>query len=265
MAGRNITVKLMGIAFEANYEKATITKPSNSNVCVGQPGHEAHEPLAVTAPTTCAACGPIVDRTVLMKGIKEGNELRIISQEDLAATKAEFTGEYKDTIDLIVLEASEFFTRTAPAAMVNHLKPRTEAGADHFAMLVRLIEDHPELAFVGLYTPSSVASLFALRVQNGALVMEQRARGQELKPMPTYSGEVANEAVFAAISSTLPTQVSAYDADAFEDRYAAALHDLAVASDLAVSLKAEAAGTPVQPIEASDDIIARMALLRAAS
>jgi non-homologous end joining protein Ku len=245
-------------------QKATEAKTSNVNMCPGLPGHDPHDPIPVTAPKTCQHCGPVgyEDYASLVKGVKNGNSYDVVTQEDVAEVKDKFTKDYKGVINLIPHPAHEFLEQTGQGEQINYLTP-DKGGEAHYALMAKLIESHPELAFVALHTPTSATSLFVVRAHNGVLVMEQRTRTQDLKPAPVVAGEV-NEQLYAMLESFLPTQVTAYDPSAYEDKYATALKALAAASSVAVSVRGEAA-TPATPIQSDDDLMAKFAALKAAS
>lgn len=263
MASRNITVTFGLLSIPAKLEKATEAKVSNTNMCVGQPGHASHEATPVRMPKSCELCGEITDHQVLVKGVKEGSAYKIVTQEEVAQKKAEYAGAYKGAVNLVPHPATDFYESTGQGASINYLTPATDAAAQHYMLLVKLVEAHPELAFASLYTPVSATGLYVLRVHNGVLVLEERTRTQELKAAPVVTGEV-NEALYTMLDAVLDGFVTPYDPDAYEDKYATALRKLAEESDQAVSVrsgeKAEATG-----VQADDDLMEKLRQLKEAS
>lgn len=263
MASRNITVTFGLLSIPAKLEKATEAKVSNTNMCVGQPGHASHEAMPVRMPKSCELCGTITDHHALVKGIKEGSTYKIVTQEEVAEKKAEFAGAYKGAVNLVPHPAEEFFGATGQGASISYVTPATDAAAQHYMLLVKLVEAHPELAFASLYTPVSATGLYVVRAHDGVLVLEERTRTQELKAAPVVTGDV-NDALYTMLEAVLDGFITPYDPEAYEDKYATALRKLAEESDVAVSLRSgeEPAATGVH---ADDDLMEKLRQLKEAS
>lgn len=250
MAARNITLQFGLVTIPAKSEKATVSKPDLPNLCVGQPGKDAHEALPVKAPRTCTACGPITDHDALKKGIKSGSSFTLVDREDVAEAKETYSKEYKGVLNLVPHPAAEFLAATAPGKSVNYLTPADGNAAGHYQLLVRLIESHPELAFVGLHTPVSATGLYMLTVRDGVLAMEDRTRSQALKPAPSVGGEV-NDALYQMLEGALQAFVAPYDAEAYEDGYAQALAKMAEEGEQVTLDK----GEKKSPVIVTDDAL----------
>lgn len=259
MAQRNLMLKFGLIAIPCKTETAIEAEIAMSNLCVGQPGHEPHEATPVKAPTTCEACGPITDRTALVKGVKAGQTYTLINQEDVAAKKVEFAAEYKGVLDLIPHPADEFMAATAQGDTLHYVTPADAGGADHYQLIVKLVQDHPELVFAGLHTPVSKTGLYMLRVRDGVLVLESRTRGQAVKATPSVGGAV-NDALYQMLEALLDQFVQPYDAEKYEDRYKAAMEKmLAESSDVVTAAGKEA--TPVATVT-DEDLMTKLRALK---
>lgn len=225
MAGRNVTLQFGLLAIPASAEVATIKMPDMVNLCTGQPGKPDHEHQPLRAPKVCPTCGPVVDYDVLTKGIKTGSTYTIIEREALTEAKVEYAKEYKKKLTLVPHPAQQFLTATAPGDSLHYLTPADAASADHYQLLVKLIESHPELAFVSLHTPVSATALYRVTVREGVLVMEKRVREGAVKPAPSVGGEV-NDALYGVLEMMLDSFVTDYDPDAYEDQYAKAVETM---------------------------------------
>lgn len=250
MAARNITLQFGLVTVPAKSEGAIEKKPDMSNMCLGQPDMPEHPATPVTAPKTCAHCGPIRDYTALKKGIKSGGSYTLVDQSEIAEAKAEFTAGYKGVLNLVPHPAADFLAATAPGESLNYLTPADASAAGHYKLLVRMVESHPELAFVGLHTPVSATNLFMLGVRDGVLVMEQRTRSQALKPAPSVGGDL-NEGLYAMLEGALQAFITPYDADAYEDGYTKALQKMAAEGEQVTTDKAEGKS----PIIVTDDAL----------
>jgi non-homologous end joining protein Ku len=253
MPARNITLSFAALSLPGKVHKATESEPETANLCVGQPGHEAHAALPVKKPTVCTQCGEVTDRTALQKAIKLGTDTyALIDADDLATAKVTYNESYKAVIELIPHPAEEFLASTGPGGMLNYVTPAGIHGANQYRVLVKIIEDHPELAFVGLHTPSSVTALWHIRAHKGVLVMEERVRQDNLRPVPEVLDGEVNATMLKMLETFLPELVVPYTAEAYEDSYGKAVAAMQAVADI-VSTASEvitpAGGTDNQVIE----------------
>lgn len=257
MAARKITLQFGLVTVAANMETAVDKPVSMSNLCVGQPGHAEHDPVPLKMPKTCAECGEVTDIHALVKGVKSGQTYTLVNPDDLVDAKAKFTAQYKGAINVVPHPADEFMALTGQGESLHYLTPADAGGAGHYQLLVRLVEQHPELAFAGLFTPMSATSLYVLRVRQGVLMLEQRTREQAMRPVPSVGGDV-NDALYAMLESVLPSLITQYDAAAYEDTYRLAV-DTMLASGQQVAVAADAPAAPVAPSDA--DLMAKLQAL----
>lgn len=213
------------------------------NLCVGQPGKPAHAPSPRKQPYVCIHCGPLAYDAPLVKGVEEGDGFRLVAVEDVAETKAEFAGEHKGVISLVTHPAGPFYANTAPGESVSYLIPGSAVIENQYATLAAFITEHPDVVFVGLHTPQSVTSLYQVTVRGGVLVLEQRKRSQELRELPSVGGEPMTK-LGAFLDMILEETTTDYDAETYEDKYAAAIAALVEASEV---VEADAAAVPDKP------------------
>lgn len=226
MASRNIRLDYGLMSLAAKIEGAVEKPPSFSNMCLGQPEHDDHDPEPVKQPKTCPHCGPITDPTRLVKGLKEGSSFKVITQEEVADTKEKFSGEYKKAINLLPHPAHEFLTRTAPGDSLYYVTPADKTGENVYQLLVKLLTEHPDVVLAGLHTPVSATSLYMLGVRDGVLTLEQRARTQALKPAPSVGGSV-DDRLYEMLDKTTEALMTPYNPDDYEDGYATAIKEIA--------------------------------------
>lgn len=256
----NITLNYSLMSVACKYEKATVTEEAMKNLCLGQPGKPAHDATPLTQPKTCATCGPVVDFTVIKKGVKQGSTYAILEQTEVAEVKQQNVDAYKGKIDIVQVPSTDFLANTGVGKSINYVTPA--AGSEgHYALLAKLIEEHPERAFVGLFTPRSRVGLYRLTTHKGVIVMEERTREQNMKPVPEVDDEV-NQPMFDLLEATMDKLDTPYDPDAFEDKYAVAVAELAIQAQDSVALGTTPKTTTKATVPASDaDLMAKLKAL----
>jgi non-homologous end joining protein Ku len=260
MAGLKVTVQL-GLLSIACKSESAIEKPEDpKNLCVGQPGKPKHDPSPSMAPPTCGVCGPITDRGALVKGFKQGDgTFALVSQEDIAEAKEAYAREYKGKLSLVPHPAQQFMADTGPGDTLNFLTPADAGSADHYQLIVKLVEENPQLVFASLHTPRSATSQYMLRVKDGVLMMEKRTRTQNLKPAPSVGGTV-NEALYAQLVSMLPMFITDYDPAAYEDKYLSALSEMIASAEQVSAMGTEPTAAPVMRVS-DDELMAKLQAL----
>lgn len=257
----NITLNYSLMSVPCKYEKATVTEEAMKNLCVGQPGKPQHDATPLTQPKTCATCGPVTDFTVIKKGVKQGSSYAILEQTEVAEVKQQNVDVYKNKLDIVQVPSKDLLANTGPGKSVNYVTPAA-GGEGHYALLAKLIEEHPERSFVGLFTPRSRIGLYRLTTRDGVIVMEERTREQNMKPVPEVDDEI-NQPMFDLLEATMDKLDTAYDPDAFEDKYAVALAELVIEAQDSVTIgKSESKTTSKATVPASDaDLMAKLKAL----
>lgn len=259
MAAGNITLSFGLMTLVLTKDTAVEKPTAMSNLCTGQDG-VMHDPSPLRASKTCDHCGPIVSYDNVVKGVKEGPTWRIVKAEDVQEAKAEFTAGYLKKIGLVPHPAGEFLRATQPGPSIYYLTPTTGGdAADQYQLLVKLIAEHPELAFVGLHTPRSVTGLYMVTVRDGVLVMQERVREQAIKPAPSVGGE-PKPLLYGMLDGLLDQMVVDYDPEAYEDRYALALDQMIAKADTVQVESDTKTATPVAM--SNDELMLKLAALR---
>lgn len=225
MSARKITVSFGLMSVPMKMEVAVDKPASLSNLCVGQPGHETHPASPIKMPKVCSTCGDVTDPQVLVKGLKAGDTYTLVDPSEVTEAKEKFTAGYKGALALVAHSATEFATATAQGDSLHYLMPADATAEGHYQLLMRLVAEHPEVAFAGLHTPVSATGLYQLRVRDGALMLEKRTREQAVKPAPSIGGQ-PDETLYQMLSAALPALTTPYSAEAYEDHYGAAVAEL---------------------------------------
>lgn len=267
MAARKANLQYGLITIPALLDVATISKQDMSNLCVGQPANPlgdwkggTHDALPVKAPKTCTTCGPITDLTVLKKGVKSGSTFTIVDAEAVTEAREEYAADHKGVLQLVPHPAGEFLASTAQGDSLHYVTPADAAGANHYQLLVKLVNEHPELAFVTLYTPVSATSLYMLQVRNGVLVLQKRVREGQMKPTPSVGGDINGE-LYAMLEATLEDFTKPYAPADYEDHFATAVEQM-IASGEKVSVASEVSSTTTPVAMSDDDLMTQLAKLK---
>lgn len=263
MAARKITLKFGLIGLAVKSEVAIDKPPSFTNLCVGQPGHEKHDPSPRRQPGHCDHCGEITDNTVLLKGSKQGSTYTLVEQEEVAEAKAEYAEQYKGELNLVPHPSADFMADTGPGKTLHYLTPADTSGEGHYQLLVQLVQSHPELAFASLYTPVSVTGLYMLRARDGVLLLEERTRSQALRPTPSVGGEV-NDQLYSMLEAALAMFVQPYDASGYEDKYRTAVDAMLAEGEQVSVASEEPTALPLSPFSDADLITKLAALAKVA-
>jgi len=261
MALRNINISVGLVNFAGKLDVAREKGPEMRNLCVGQPGKAAHDPSLLKQPSTCDSCGEVTDRTALVKGVKQGNTYAIVKQDDVKEAKADTAALYKGKIECVTVPAEEFMAKTAAGKGLYYVLPAPGA-EDNYQMIRELVEKHPELSFAGMYTPVSASGLYVLSARGGILVMEERTREQGLKPLPEVGGTVGP--MYDLLEAVLDKMTMPYDPDAFEDKYALKLAELAVnAQDSVTVSTGSKEATKAAPAQSDESLADKLRALAA--
>lgn len=252
---KGITLSLGLISTTVRVESAVEAAPTFKTVCEGQ-GGKAHDPTPIKRPNTCATCGELPFGAPTAKAREVGGGLVLVTEEEVAAAKAQHDDKFKGKFDLVAHKASEVDAATAQGEKYYQLVP--EGDAARYAVLAALITACPDLAFVAMFTVRTRAAMFRLTVRNGVLLAEERVTRERLKPLPQIDAELNTQLLEMAMAY-VPTTVTAFDVANYADGYLAQINALVASRD------AVAAATPlatVTPIRQSDeDLLAQLAAL----
>jgi non-homologous end joining protein Ku len=206
-----------------NIETAIEREKSLSSVCCGTANNE-HPPTQVTQKMNCVTCGTVAYGDV-KKARKVGESFVMVEQEEVATIKNTVVGATKKLIALTPHDAEEISTNTLQAASVYAVVPSDTAQAPAYGLLVDTLNRHPEVGFLALWTPSSRPNLYQLKVFGDSLVLEQRARTEDIKVQPQEITPV-DVSLQGQIDSLLPGMVKPFDPATYTDTYTRHLDDL---------------------------------------
>jgi DNA end-binding protein Ku len=207
------------VRIEQANEKAEDT--ALRTICVGQ-GTE-HEPVPITMRTACPTCGEIADRSLLRKGKQVGDGYVVVTQEEVAELKHEYDDAYKKKIELVAHPLEQVLDRTDQGDKTYVLLP--EGTTDGYLHILNAMREHPELALVGRFTPTSRATTFMLVERDGVIVAQERVAAAKQRTFEAVEGDV-NPAYQAMVNTLVDAITTDFDPSNYEDSYAKALTEL---------------------------------------
>lgn len=223
---------------------ATEKAAGNVTVCCGTDPAKPHDPQRISQVRRCADCGD-VPYTALKKAREVPTGLVLLEDDEIVEAKGD-AEKYKTQVALTPHPAATVYARTAPGEKAYYVTP--DPGHEvAYDVLRTMIGNHPELAFVGQWTPRSNAGQFRVTVREGCLMMTELVREQQVKTPPVVTAE-APEAMRAMAEQVLllPDVVQDYDPDTYADRYEERIQAL-LATKQVVSAGGTATPTPSAP------------------
>lgn len=204
---------------------ATEGKTGNKNVCCGGIPSTVnptlvsaiHPPIRIAQINRCSQCGD-VPYTSIRKAREVGDGLVLLEESEIVEAKGD-ADKYKTSVALTPHPAATVYARTAPGKMAYYVTP-DEGHEVAYDVLRTMIGEHPELAFVGQWTPRSNAAQFRVIVRDGCLMMTELVREQNLKHAPVVTAEApAPMLTMAEQVLALPGVITDYDPDTYADHY----------------------------------------------
>lgn len=260
----NIRLKVGPVATTVSIDSArTAARSDDRTVCLGQPGHDTHAPTPHRQPYVCDHCGPIVDdtRTARARLIDGTWHLLDVEQhKKLTKKHAEqflnpaFTPSPREQVD----------TALTPGDKMYFLQPVNGADAANYANIRSMVREHPELSFVSFFTPRSAAGVFTLEVRGDVLVLVERQRAADMKPLPAVDAEP--DAFEDLCVQAVDGMVVDFDPEAYSDQRAALIAEAYAAAGVTADVALPArTGAPAVAASPANELEAELAALVAAS
>lgn len=222
----NVMLQLGAMSLLIGLDGAIEREESLSTVCRGTDA-EPHEITPVKKPYECPAC-LTRDTAGFLKARKEGRSTyHVVEATEVAEVRDANIGGTKDIINISAHPATDVTTQTLPGDSIYYLSPSKDGHAPIYAMLVDLVKRHPEVAFVGLFTPTSRTGMYQLKVYGDTLVLEGRARPEAIKIKQQAAGTIQLEQTQQAMADQLLTMLATpFDRDSYADTYKTQLDEL---------------------------------------
>lgn len=207
-------------------DNAIASEEGLKNVCLGPTGVE-HQPTALKQSLRCPAtyfdgtgtkdCAN-EDKETFKKARVTGKLFTVVDAEEIAQAKAESIGAAKEVIALQAHPAEEVHTQSIQGGSAYQLKASGPHMVGSLSIFIDMIKRHPELAFTALFAPAGRANFYELRLFGSVLVMEERARTEDLKIIQMPVEEISKD-YQKMVDQLLGIAVVSYDPHNYQDEY----------------------------------------------
>ena len=174
-----------------------------------------HEPARTTMKLMCRECEND-DRSTFVKGVETEDGLVILTDEVIASAGP--TDEVRETISLTAHPADEVNARSMRDGNVYYLSP-SKGTEEVYGLLVALLAERPDVAFVTEFAIKSKAAMYALVRYGDSLTLTELARPEAVRDAPDPEVDVPEEGV-AMLSQLVDKIAKPFDPDTYRDRRA---------------------------------------------
>ena len=222
---RNITVKLSLMSAAVGVYTAVEKKESNHTVCLGKPG-ASHPATQIRQTRSCPVedCRNDDDSTFQLVAATDDGAAVLIDRSERDAIREEAAKATKGVVELTPHPVESVRANTIPYGSVYYLTGKAETD-EAWTHLVDAMARHPELAFLGTWSPQGKPNLYEFKLFEGTLLMVQLARTADIKVIAqTYSE--TKEQMRAALDMFLTMTTKAYDPAAYVSEFETKMAEL---------------------------------------
>lgn len=249
-----VVVRFGLLSATVRVESAKQSKPSNVRVAADENG-EVRRVMQKLFAGAREVSGDEIQRA---RVVDDG--LVIITGEDQEAADS-VAAEFKKLIPVTPHDRFEVDNTTLPGDKTYYLVP-SAGHEDAYHTLVRLIQNHPELAFMGRFTVRTRLAIYQLVVMDGVLALRERIPGDELRPAPLLASPSAATAqvldTMAEQVLALPDVVQPFDLDAYRDASGAALAALLEGREVLADPKRDRSGSEPAQVATAMEALEQM-------
>lgn len=221
---KNVALSFSLLTATVNVLSALVPKERNVTVCTGAGGHPAHDPVRIRQENQCSQCGTVAFHE-LQKAREVSDGLILLTADDITEAAVDAT-QWKAKMSLTPHPSADVEVATAPGGKAYYLEP-VAGHEQNYGVLMHMISEHPELAFITRWTPRSSMGVYRLSVHEGALLMQERVAGDKVQPAPTFAAAEVPDALLGMAEQVLgldgviaPFDLATYR-DTAEDKIAA--------------------------------------------
>jgi hypothetical protein len=220
---RNITVKLSLINAAAGVYTAVEKPASNHTVCVGN-GTVSHAPTQIKQSRACPVeeCRNDDDSTFQLVAATSDGAGVLIDKSERDAIREEASKATKSVVELTPHPVESVRANTIPYGSVYYLQSGAGQAWDH---LVDAMVRHPELAFLGTWSPQGKPNLYEFRLFEGTPLMVEVARTEAIKVIAQEGGTL-DAGMQQAMDTFLQMATKPFDPAAYQSEFDAKMAEL---------------------------------------
>lgn len=266
---KGIVVTLGMVTMICNIESAVEKEETLKSVCTGAPGHAEHAPTAISRVNKCPECEEI-GYADIKKARLVGGQFQVMEQAEVAEVKDDIVGATKKMLGLTLHRTEDVREATLPSDQSTYaVVPADASQRKTYSTLVDTLYRHPELTLLGIWTPTSRPTLYEIKLFGTSLVMEPRARVEDVKVAPVDLIE-QSEQQQKVMDTALGTQlmpIEDFDPSKYADTFREKLNALAESKTAVDGVLSERTKTTAKTAAASggvdvtDDLMAQLAVL----
>lgn len=223
-----------------NLDSAVAKEESYKQVCVA-----GHPPTPVRQSLNCEHCGPI-QRSDLKKAQVVGDQYVLIEADEIEQIKAEVVASTKKVIQLTPHRTEDVRACTLPSGSSYCLTPSDTYAKPTYSLLVDTLKRHPEITLLGLWTPTSRPNLYEAKLYGDSLVLEQRARPEDVQ-VPSLEITEIPEVNQKQIDQLLAGMVQDFNPSTYADTYRDRVADLLASKDAVTGVVLEKVAGAAKP------------------
>lgn len=212
----NVSLALNLVQLTVDLHSAVSSKRSTTgltNVCKGTPGHK-HAPAQTNQTLACSSCGNS-DKATFSKARKQGNDY-VLVDPDVLDEAAELAKAFKGQVDLTYVPAAELEGSTVSvdgSYYVSTKAPQGSAAANTYALIVKWLNENPDIALISKYAVQSAVALYRLQVRNGGLVLTKYAWPSDVHQSPAVPTAETDSGLLTQLDTMIRSQVKTFVLD----------------------------------------------------
>lgn len=236
-----------------NFEAVRKGKDECKHCKFPEEGHAVlHDPCRTKDTRACPVCDN-KDKSTFKKGKPVGTDFVVVTQEELDAV-AGLDDTVTKRMVLTMHPAADVEDKSIDAGKSYYLDPAL--GADGYLTVVDMLERFPQKAFLTEWAPRTKVGWYRLTLHNGALMLRQLVRPEDVKEAPVVTGTL-NPAYTPMIDQLVETLTTPFDpADFADTRRKKVIEYLSQQSSVAGAPAADKPALIAQP--AVDELMAKM-------
>lgn len=210
---RNLKIVMGMVQVDA---KLTASKVADAESDLTQVCTNGHEPKKPLWDPQCPSCGTVArDSLDKAREVSKGQYV-VFTRDEVTALKSD-DEKFKGILTLSAHDAVEVEGQVMPTGTVYYLEPGK--GDRMYPLLKLMVEENPDVTYLGLYTVTSKASLYRVRPYGDVLVAEQLLFPEEIQAAPEIVLTEIPEAMVETVREVARKFITPFNASTYANSY----------------------------------------------